>query len=163
MNTGIYILLGTNLGDRQGNITIAKQHISRLIGPIITESAIYKTSAWGNTNQPEFYNQVIEIQTTLSPHVALSAFLDIEQKMGRVRSEKWGERIMDIDILFWQDQVIKNDTLQVPHPGIPVRKFTLVPLAEITPGFIHPQHKKTIATLLEECTDDLPVEKLKFL
>jgi len=160
MKTEVYLLLGTNLGDRLSNLSIARQHISRLAGEIITESSVYKTSAWGNTQQPEFFNQVIKISTSLMPEAALAVILGIEQNMGRIRNEKWGTRIIDIDILLWEDQIIKKDTLSIPHPGIPFRKFTLIPLAEITPQFIHPECNKSISKLLEECNDNLAVEKV---
>ena len=160
MTNGIYILLGTNLGDRSANLLKAKELISRSVGSIITESSIYKTSAWGNTNQPEFYNQVIELDTSLAPQAALTSLLTIEEEMGRVRNEKWGPRIIDLDILLWQDRVINSSNLVVPHPGIPNRKFTLMPLAELIPTYVHPEHKNTIAEMLEACTDALPVERI---
>lgn len=160
MNNGVYVLLGTNLGDRNTNLTRAKHYISSRVGDIITQSSIYKTLAWGNLHQPDFYNQVIEIRTTLSPEAALRIMLDIEQDMGRIREEKWGPRIIDIDILLWRDQIIKTKSLTVPHPGLPQRSFTLIPLAEIAPEFLHPESEKTITQLLSECNDTLAVEKL---
>jgi 2-amino-4-hydroxy-6-hydroxymethyldihydropteridine diphosphokinase len=160
MSTGIYLLLGTNLGDRKANLLTAKQYISSQVGSIVTESGIYKTDAWGNTQQAAFYNQVLEIHSNLSPPMALSILLDIERTMGRVRTEKWGARIIDIDILFWEDEVIKTESLTIPHPGIPHRKFTLVPLSEIAPELIHPEHKVSITRMLETCADSLTVEKI---
>jgi 2-amino-4-hydroxy-6-hydroxymethyldihydropteridine diphosphokinase len=161
MNNGVYVLLGTNLGDRKTNLTHAKQHISSLVGDIVTQSSIYKTMAWGNVQQPDFYNQVIEISTTLSTEIALLIILRIEHNMGRVRAEKWCPRIIDIDILLWQDKIIKTDALTIPHPGLPQRSFTLIPLAEIASQFLHTENKKTIAQLLLECTDTLAVDKLE--
>jgi 2-amino-4-hydroxy-6-hydroxymethyldihydropteridine diphosphokinase len=160
VTNGIYILLGTNVGDRSANLLKAKHLISRSLGSIVTESSVYKTSAWGNTNQPEFYNLVIELATTLTPHQVLTSLLSIEEEMGRVRNEKWGPRIIDLDILFWQDLVINDSNLIVPHPGIPNRKFTLMPLAELIPNYIHPEYKRTIAQMLQACSDALPVEKI---
>lgn len=161
MNTGVYILLGTNLGDRLANLIQAKQHISSLIGAIITQSSIYKTSAWGNTDQPDFYNQVIEVDTSLNPEHALDIILGIEHTMGRVRDKKWGPRIIDIDILLWENEILKTSSLTIPHAGLPERKFTLMPLAEVAPDYIHPELLKSISQLLEACTDPLPVEKIE--
>lgn len=160
MSTSIFILLGSNLGDRLENIAHARQEISRHIGQIITASSIYKTAAWGNVQQPDFYNQVIEIHSGLSPAELLIQVLEIEKKAGRLRNEKWGPRVLDIDILFYGDIIMSDDRLILPHPQIPYRKFTLLPLAEIAADFIHPVIHKTIGQLLIACTDHLPVEKL---
>jgi 2-amino-4-hydroxy-6-hydroxymethyldihydropteridine diphosphokinase len=160
MSVSIFILLGSNLGDRLENLTYAQQEISRQVGQIITTSSIYKTAAWGNVQQPDFYNQVIEIHSVLSPEELLTHLLEIEKMAGRVRHEKWGARILDIDILFYGDLTMSDDRLTIPHPGIPDRKFTLLPMAEIAPHLIHPVFKKTIQQLLLECTDELEVEKL---
>jgi 2-amino-4-hydroxy-6-hydroxymethyldihydropteridine diphosphokinase len=160
MKNGIFLLLGTNQGDRGKNLTAAKQRIEEHAGRTVRFSSAYKTAAWGNHEQPEFYNQVIEIQTTLSPHQLLAGVLAIELEMGRKRLEKWGPRIIDIDILFFNQQVIDTATLTLPHPRIPDRRFTLVPLAEIAPGFYHPVLQKNVTTLLEECQDDLPVVRV---
>ena len=160
MSAPIYILLGSNLGDRQENLDRARQEISRNIGPIITTSGLYKTAAWGNTDQPDFYNQVISIQYSDDPWKLLSGIQMIEQKMGRIRKEKWGPRIIDIDILFYGNSVISSNELTIPHPGIPDRKFTMLPLAEIAADFIHPTLKKSVLEMLAACKDGLPVEKL---
>lgn len=118
MGTPIFILLGSNLGDRQENLDRARQEISRSVGEIITSSSIYKTAAWGNTLQPDFYNQVIEIHSAHNPAKLISTTQLIEQKMGRTRKVKWGPRIIDIDILFYGDSVISNENLIIPHPKI---------------------------------------------
>ena len=160
MNDLIFILLGSNLGDRHSNLNYARLEIGRLIGKIITTSSIYKTAAWGQMEQPDFYNQVIEIRSALSPEKMLSIVKNIEKKAGRVREEKWGPRIIDIDILFYGDYIIASDTLVIPHPHIPDRRFTLLPLAEIAYDFIHPVNKKSVNQMLDACTDKLAVEKL---
>jgi len=160
MDTPIFILLGSNLGDRQKNLDQARQEISRNIGEIITTSSIYKTAAWGNTHQPEFYNQVIEIRSLHDPAQLILDTQLIEQNMGRIRKEKWGPRIIDIDILFYGDSVSSTERLTIPHPEIANRRFTLLPLAEVAPDFIHPLLKKSVLQLLEVCKDELAVEKL---
>jgi 2-amino-4-hydroxy-6-hydroxymethyldihydropteridine diphosphokinase len=159
MTSGIYLLLGTNLGDRNSNLTNAKQGISSFSN-IITQSSIYETKAWGKLDQPSFYNQVIEIETKLAPPDLLFEILNIEKKLGRVRYEKWGIRIIDIDILYFGGLVFENSDLKIPHPGIPDRRFTLEPLSEIAPDFIHPVLKKSNIELLNKTSDQLEVNKL---
>jgi 2-amino-4-hydroxy-6-hydroxymethyldihydropteridine diphosphokinase len=158
MKTGIFLLLGSNLGNRFENIQKAVSEIEGSIGVIVTRSKIYRTAAWGKTDQPDFFNQVIEISTGLQPHDLLSALLQIEKKLGRQRKEQWGARIIDIDILFFNQQKIESSVLSIPHPAIESRRFTLVPLNEIAPSFKHPTSAKTMSELLEECKDPLKVE-----
>jgi 2-amino-4-hydroxy-6-hydroxymethyldihydropteridine diphosphokinase len=160
MKSKIFLLLGTNQGNKTKNLTIASDAIRNTIGQIEKYSSFYKTAAWGNVNQPDFYNQVIEINTRFEPHELLDKTIAIEHEMGRVRLEKWGPRIIDIDILFYQNKVIDSQNLTIPHPGILHRKFTLIPLCEIDPEFLHPVYKKNIRTLLEECSDTSAVEKV---
>lgn len=153
---GIYLLLGSNLGDRLKNLSDAKAGI----GSVIKESPIYITAAWGKEDQPEFYNQAIQVQTRLSPEELLRKVLAIESEMGRIRKERWGERLIDIDILFYNDAVIDKDFLRVPHPEIQNRRFALAPLNDIAPSMLHPTINKTIGQLLEECPDPLPATRL---
>jgi len=152
------ILLGTNLGDQESNLGKACELITNQIGPILNQSSVYKTAAWGITDQPDFLNQVIEIETSLIPQVLLEACLSIEDQMGRVRKQKWGERIIDIDILYFDDEIINSSHLTIPHPGIQDRRFTLVPLVEIAANYVHPILRKTHVALLEECNDKSDVE-----
>lgn len=161
MNNFAFILLGSNLGDRSANLEVARLKISRQIGEIVTTSSIYKTAAWGNTNQPDFYNQTIELNTVLSPGEVLTNTLAIEREMGRTRNEKWEPRIIDIDILFYGDLILNSRELTIPHPQIPHRRFTLLPLHEIASDFIHPSLNKSITQLLEECIDPLEVERVQ--
>ena len=161
MNNGIFLLLGTNVGNRASNLDKAKQAINRF-GKIISMSAVYQTEPWGKADQAPFYNQVVEISTVLDPIDLLDSILAIETELGRVREEKWGPRLIDIDILFYGDFVLESKDLVIPHPGTPVRRFVLLPLCEIAPRFIHPLFSKDILTLLKECNDPLNVEKLKF-
>ena len=156
-----FLLLGSNLGERLINLQKARQQISRTLGKIITVSSVYKTAAWGNTDQPDFYNQVVEIVPTGDVHSALSAIHQVEQLMGRVRQEKWGSRLIDIDILLWDMLVIHEPNLIIPHAQLANRRFALVPLAELAPDRIHPVLKKTIRQLLAECPDSLDVIKLE--
>ena len=158
----IYLLLGSNLGDRSANLNHARQEISRSVGEIITTSSIYRSAAWGNTKQEDFYNQVLEIRSTYKPEELLQRILEIELQMGRIREEKWGPRIIDIDMLFYGQLIHDSKTLTIPHKEIPHRKFTLLPLGEIASDFIHPTSNKTILQLLIECKDDLAVEKLDY-
>ena len=158
MNTGIFLLLGTNIGDRRKNLDTAIQAINSHVGKVKRQSAIYQTEAWGKTDQPSFYNQVLETETSLDPSALLVEILSIEKKMGRQRKEKWGERIIDIDILFFGPTIINRNDLIIPHPQLANRRFTLVPLSDLIPDFNHPVLQKTIRELLMECVDGLEVK-----
>ena len=157
---GIYLLLGTNLGDRNKNLQIALKAIETKIGEIKQYSSLYETDAWGKTNQPAFLNRVVKIETVLPPRQILQQAQAIEKTMGRVRVEKWKERIIDIDILYIDQQIMDSPVLKVPHPEIPNRRFTLVPLNEIAPDFVHPVYKKNQHQLLLACKDPLAVRKV---
>lgn len=152
-----HILLGGNLGNRDENLVQAKKHIEQKIGSIVQESSIYETKAWGVENQPDFLNQVILVETNLLPQQVLKDNLAIEKILGRVRHQKWHERTIDIDILYADQLIVNEENLTIPHPFIQKRKFTLVPLAEISPNFIHPILKKTQKELNDLCHDELPV------
>ena len=160
MNKHIYLLLGANQGEKLQNLRKAKQEISLQAGAIVKVSSLYQTAAWGKNDQDDFYNEVVEIQTPLNPQQLLSTILQIEKSLGRLRIEKWGARIIDIDILFYGEEIVNEANLKIPHPAIADRRFALTPLSEITPDFVHPILNKTISTLLAECTDTLPVVRL---
>jgi len=159
MNYRIFLLLGSNQGDPLRNLGDAAANIENDVGRILDRSALYKSGAWGMEAQPDFFNQVLNIASTFSPDVLLKKLLAIEEKMGRVRVKKWGPRLIDIDILFYGDEVIETPSLHIPHPGIPQRRFTLVPLVEIAPDLVHPVSGKTMRELLAECEDTLKVKK----
>ncbi len=153
-----YILLGTNLGDKRANLQQAILSISANLISIISYSDIYETAAWGNTNQDNFYNQVIEVNTELSSTDLLKTLLLIETKMGRIRNQKWEARIIDLDILYFNHEIIDTENLKVPHPYLHVRRFTLEPLVQIAPEFLHPVFNKTNTALLENCSDNSEVK-----
>lgn len=156
-----FLLLGSNLGDREGYLDKARKQIRQEAVTLLKVSSIYETAAWGTHAQPDFLNQVIVIETKLTAEHLLRTVQQIESSLGRQRSEKWGARTIDIDILFHGDQIIESPELVIPHPAIPRRRFTLIPLAEIIPAFVHPVLNKTIEKLLVECNDPLTVNLFK--
>ena len=153
-----FILLGTNLGDKIANLQQAILSISANLISIVSYSDIYETEAWGNTNQDNFYNQVIELNTELSAVDLLQKLLQIEIQMGRVRNQKWEARIIDLDILYFNHEIIDTENLKVPHPYLHVRRFTLAPLVQIAAEFLHPVFNKTNTALLENCSDNSEVK-----
>lgn len=155
------ILLGGNLGNRLSYLKFAKFFIERDIGNIIIESNIYESEAWGEKTNKKFLNQVIEVETELNAQQLLNELLTIELKAGRKRIVKWGARTLDLDILFLDSTIINEATLIVPHPEIQNRKFTLEPLNEIKPNFIHPVLKQKVSKLLDICTDNLSLNIYK--
>ena len=158
MNTA-YLLIGGNLGDRAAYLQLAVKHIEALCGKITSSSSIYETAAWGNTNQPAFYNQAIQLMTPMAPEDLLEQLLAIELEMGRVRSQKYGPRTIDLDILMIDDTILDSPSLSIPHPQLQNRRFALLPLNEIAPALHHPVLDKTIHELLLNCPDTLDVQK----
>ncbi len=157
---GVYLLLGSNLGDSQGILMMAERHIENGIGQIVNASSLYRTKAWGIENQPDFLNQVLEVDTLLDPVSLLQCILDIEKLLGRVRYKKWHSRTIDIDILYYGTEIVDLPQLKIPHPENQDRNFVLAPMVEIAPDFIHPKLGISQKQLLVNSPDNLKVERI---
>jgi 2-amino-4-hydroxy-6-hydroxymethyldihydropteridine diphosphokinase len=149
----VYLLLGSNVGNRGGNLTRALEQISLKAGGVTLKSNLYETEPWGMKEQQSFLNQAVMIQSNLEAVELLTVLKGIEKEVGRQEGEKWGPRIIDIDILFYGNHIIDTLQLKVPHPYIQERRFALAPLFEIAPAFIHPVFGKSVGEMLEECGD----------
>ena len=156
-----YIAIGSNMDSPAGNCNQAADLLNdHPAVSVSSRSSLYETEPFGKNDQDWFVNSVVEVTTHLSPELLFKACLAIETQMGRVRDEKWGPRIIDLDILFYDDYVFKERNLEIPHPGIAERNFVLVPMNEIAPDFVHPKLKKTIETLLEEIANPQQVNRV---
>ncbi|HSE41047.1 MAG TPA: 2-amino-4-hydroxy-6-hydroxymethyldihydropteridine diphosphokinase [Acidobacteriota bacterium] len=154
MTSGIFLGLGSNIGDRFSNL----KNAIRLLGlKIKSASSIYETDPVEYLEQPKFLNQVIQVTTILPPADLLSRCQEVEQRLGRSREINKGPRTIDIDLLLYNNEIIVSEFLTVPHPGIPNRRFVLVPLNEIASDFIHPVLKCSIHELLKNVKDDSEV------
>jgi 2-amino-4-hydroxy-6-hydroxymethyldihydropteridine diphosphokinase len=155
-----YLITGGNIGNREEQLAYAARLIAERCGSIIDKSSLYETAAWGKKDQAPFLNQALVVETRLDARDMLNEILYIENLMGRDRIAKYGPRIIDIDIIFFNHQKIKENGLVVPHPEMAHRRFVLEPLNEIIPAYIHPIYYKTVTELLNECDDALPVKKI---
>jgi 2-amino-4-hydroxy-6-hydroxymethyldihydropteridine diphosphokinase len=157
----VFLGLGGNLNNRADNLFKARTAIHERCGSIVCFSGIYETEAWGTSSKNVFLNQVLEISTELDSLTLLNSLLSIEIELGRQRTvEQYSDRVIDLDILFFNDDIIHSKGLKVPHPQLAFRKFVLVPISEIAPQLIHPVLKKTMLELLKDCKDSLNVCKL---
>jgi 2-amino-4-hydroxy-6-hydroxymethyldihydropteridine diphosphokinase len=152
---GIYLGLGSNLGDRVKNLQRALENFS-----ILQQSSFYESEPVDFLEQPWFVNAAVNIDINLSPNDLLAFCLDIENKMGRVRNRPKGPRVIDIDILFYEDIILSTPSLILPHPQVAYRRFVLEPLNEIASSFVHPVLNETISDLLIHCKDLSTVRKL---
>ena len=157
LNTIIFST-GSNIGDRLSHLHFAENKISTYIGKIIQKSSIYESKAWGKTNQSNFLNQVLQAETNFDAFECLNLLQKIEKERHRKRKEHWGPRTLDIDILFFNDEIISSPHLTIPHPFIEKRKFVLLPLSEILSDFVHPILQKNIKLLLKNCKDKTHIE-----
>ena len=155
----LFLSLGGNLGNTREIFEGAYPLIEKKIGKIEVYSSIYQTEAWGPIPQADFLNQVVLVSTTLKPEACLMELLEIEREFGRERKERWGPRTLDLDILYYGDVTIAESDLSIPHPRIAERKFILTPLAEIAPLFEDPITKKSMVTLLIDCSDESQVNR----
>lgn len=153
----LVLIIGGNLGDRCQNISTAYHSLVKVFGNVRLKSAVYETEPWGGKSSGKYLNQVLTFNVSKDELDILQCIQNIENSMGRTRNVKWGNRTMDIDILFLSDKIINRQTLQIPHPYIQDRRFVLKPLNEILPDYIHPAFKKSIRDLLHECADESDV------
>ena len=158
MEEQVYLLLGSNEGDREGFLQEALDELeTRVANGPMSVSGIYETAAWGLEEQPSFLNMAVGMDTSLSPQEILSVIRDVEGRLGRQRVVVWGQRTLDIDVLLYGDEIMETEELHIPHPRLGERRFALAPLAEIASGVIHPVTGQTIQQMLEACSDPLPV------
>ncbi|MFS8082716.1 MAG: 2-amino-4-hydroxy-6-hydroxymethyldihydropteridine diphosphokinase [Ginsengibacter sp.] len=157
----VFLMTGSNIGDRNKNLRTAEAQVNKIIGEVILSSSIYETAPWGNALQESFYNQALKIKTPLTANEVMEAILKIEHRMGRKRTFKNAARIIDIDILFFNDLVCKTKSIEIPHKEIINRRFVLEPLNEIARDLVHPALHKKINTLLKVCMDPLKVFRIK--
>ncbi|MGQ7867895.1 2-amino-4-hydroxy-6-hydroxymethyldihydropteridine diphosphokinase [Sunxiuqinia sp. sy24] len=158
----VFLLLGGNLGNKKMIFNQAVALLEASVGQIVQQSSIYETEPWGFESDDLFWNQVVVLETNLEAKTVLEKTQQIEHSLGRVRhAEQYSSRLIDLDILLYDQLEMQSSTLEIPHPRMGERRFVLAPLAEIAPGFIHPVFKKTVDQLLSECPDQLAVKKLE--
>jgi len=149
----VFLQLGSNLGDRELLLKDAITAIENRVGNVVELSKVYESAPWRVEGQENYLNQILKVKTILSANEVLSIVLDIEKHLGRIRLEKWGERLIDIDIIFYNDSIIETPELCVPHKHLHERMFVLTPLHNIAPEMVHPKYNKTVEELLEMCQD----------
>ena len=157
----VVLHLGSNMGDKAHNLERAISYIQQTMGTITKASSVFVTEAWGVADQPDFLNQVVVIDTMLSPEILIQTVQKIETIIGKEKEYHWGPRYIDIDVLFYGSHIIDKKHLKVPHPEIQFRNFVLIPLNEVEPNFIHPVLNKNIDYLTKKCKDTLSVAKYK--
>jgi 2-amino-4-hydroxy-6-hydroxymethyldihydropteridine diphosphokinase len=158
----VFLGIGTNLGERERNLEETVTKIKESIGPVLNMSSVYETEPWGFVTENQFLNMVVEVETKLTPSGVLGAILMIEAFLGRIRGGKqYSSRVIDIDILLYEDSVVDQVSLKIPHPLMVKRRFVMVPMCEIAPDLEHPVLKKSIASLLESCEDKSKIGKFK--
>ena len=154
-----YLLIGGNIGNRMANLQAAREAIAKHGGHLKGISDVFETAAWGMEDQPSFLNQALELHTELKPKALLDVLLQVEKSLGRERDQKWGPRLIDIDILLYNDEVVDEEGLRIPHPQMPYRRFVLQPLVQIAGDKMHPLLHQSIYEMLLHCPDPLEVHK----
>ena len=149
----VFLQLGSNLGDRELLLEDAIVAIEERVGGLVKKSKVYESMPWRVEGQEKYLNQILKVKTELQADDVLSIILDIEKNLGRLRLEKWGERLIDIDIIFYNDSIIETAELCVPHKHMHERMFVLTPLHNIAPEMMHSKYNKTVDELLQICTD----------
>jgi len=152
----VFVLLGSNLGDRELLVNQASKMIGERCGKIVAKSRLYESEPWGFKSEHWFLNQVVKVETAFSPDALMEVLLEIEKELGRDRSvphEGYVSRPMDLDILYFGNEIIDTQMVNAPHPHLHERRFTLLPLCDIAPDYVHPVMKKTNLQLLDECQD----------
>ncbi|MFT6337937.1 MAG: 2-amino-4-hydroxy-6-hydroxymethyldihydropteridine diphosphokinase [Saprospiraceae bacterium] len=156
-----HLHLGSNQGDRKVQLARAIQMIEESIGPVLSSSAMYETDAWGKIDQNDFINIALEVEHYMTPNQLLKTVNKIEDQIGRIRLERWGPRLIDIDIIFIEDIVIDTEKLTIPHRLMHKRNFVLYPMVEIAAEFIHPVLNEYLSSILEDCEDETEVRRIK--
>jgi len=149
----VFLQLGSNLGERELLLQDAIAAVEDRVGKVVEKSKVYESTPWRVEGQDNYLNQIIKVKTEMLADVVLSTILDVEKDLGRIRIEKWGERLIDIDIIFYNDAIIETAQLCVPHKHMHERMFVLTPLHNIAPDMMHPKYNKTVEELLQICTD----------
>lgn len=160
MNRKVILSLGSNLGDRMLNIRNAEDLIESAIGVIESRSGYYETAPWGKLDQQDFINSAVSLNTDDMPSELLVKIQEIEKTLGRKKLEKWGPRIIDIDIIFYADWIVKKQHLMIPHPQIHRRNFVMAPILDIEKNIMHPKLNKAIEELYLDSSDKCEVKKL---